>query len=338
MRHGTQTRAKYLLPYRWQWKSIFKIPPKSLSKKAVMRLKWIDYIISGNSVLKTGRHFDIPEPTVRYWYKRFKPHDLTSLEDKSKAPVSPRRTPVTLEEAQKVIDLRTDKRYQSWGKLKIQKLLERKNIYVGQSRIQKIINDAGLKRIPAAKKKYYRRKNKRHMYAVPKEILGQPGGLVYVDVKHLYLPGGQKVYQFTAIDHATRLMRIKLFSGITSRGGKMFLDYVTKKYPFKKIQYLGSDNGSEFLGELDQELGSRKIKHAFSSPGCPKQNPFVERVIRTVIDEVYYFEGLEISMKKQQERLDDFVKVYNEERPHHSLDLKTPMEQYMMLLDNHPNS
>ncbi|MBU0976380.1 integrase core domain-containing protein, partial [Patescibacteria group bacterium] len=39
-----------------------------------------------------------------------------------------------------------------------------------------------------------------------------------------------------------------------------------------------------------------------------------------------------------QERLDDFVKVYNEERPHHSLDLKTPMEQYMMLLDNHPNS
>jgi len=337
MRYGTQMRAKYLLPFRWQWKTIFKISPKSLGKKAVMRLKWIDYIISGNSVLKASRHFDIPEPTVRYWYKRFKPNDLTSLEDKSKAPISSRRTPVALEEAQRVIDLRIDKRYQGWGKIKIQILLEKENIFIGQSRIQKIINEAGLKRISTAKRKYYKRKNRRHMYAVPKETLKQPGGLVYVDVKHLYLPGGYKVYQFTGIDHATRIMKIRLFSRITSRCGKMFLDYLQKEYPFKKIQYLGSDNGSEFLGELDQELEKRKIKHAFSSPGCPKQNPFVERVIRTVIDEVYYFEGLEISMRKQQNRLEVYTKVYNEERPHHSLNLKTPMEQYRILL-KHPNS
>ncbi len=161
---------------------------------------------------------------------------------------------------------------------------------------------------------------------------------MYLDVKHLYLPGGQRVYQFTGIDHATRLMRIKLFTGITSRCGRMFLNYLQEKYPFVRIQYIGSDNGSEFLGELDKELEKRKIKHVFSSPRSPKQNPFVERVIRTVIDEVYYFEGLEVSMRKQQKRLDEFVKVYNEERPHHSLNLNTPMEQYMLLLNNHPNS
>lgn len=175
------------------------------------------------------------------------------------------------------------------------------------------------------------------MYAVPKEVREKPGGLVYIDVKHLYLPGGQKAYQFTAIDHATRLIRIKLYSRITSTCGKMFLKYIQRDYPFERIQYIGSDNGSEFLGKLDEELEKQEIVHVFSSPGCPKQNPYVERMIKNVIDEVYQYEGLEISMKKQQSRLDEYVKVYNEERPHHSLNLNTPYEQYTMLL-KHTNS
>lgn len=337
MKDSIPTRVRYLLPFRWQWKRIFQIPPKNLSNKGIMRLKWIDYIVKGNSVLKASRHFDIPEPTIRYWYKRFKPHDLSSIEDKSKKPHNSRKSPVSIEDAQRVIDLRTDKRYQGWGKVKVQKLLEKEGIHIGQNRIQKIINGAGLKRIPSGKKKYYKRKNRRHMYAVPRKVMEQPGGLVYLDVKHLYLPGGEKVYQFTAIDHVTRLSRIKLYSRITSTCGKRFLKYIQEDYPFESIQYIGNDNGSEFLGRLDKELEKQRIVHVFSSPGCPKQNPFVERMIKNVIDEVYTFEGLEISMKKQQERLDEYVKVYNEQRPHHSLNLQTPYEQYKMLLE-HPNS
>lgn len=338
MKNGTQTRAKYLLPFRWQWKNVIKYRDHRLSNKGKMRLKWIDYILEGNSVLQASRHFDYPEATIRYWYKRFQPYDLTSLEDTSKRPHCPRSSPVTLEEAQRIIDLRTDKRYRGWGKVKIQKLLEREGIYIGQTRIQKVINQAGLKRRVSTKKKYYKRKNRRHMYAVPREMLNVPGGLVYIDVKHLYLPGGQKVYQFTAIDHATRMSRMKLFTRITSRCGKKFLDYLMEEYPFERIQYMGSDNGSENLGELDNELEKRGIIHVFSSPGCPRQNPFVERMIRNVIDELYSYEGLEITMKKQQRRLDEYVEVYNTERPHHSLNLNTPYEQYTMLKTNHPNS
>ncbi len=176
------------------------------------------------------------------------------------------------------------------------------------------------------------------MYAVPKEVLNQPGGLVYIDVKHLYLPGGLKVYQFTGIDHATRLMRIMLSSGISSLSGRNFLNYLQKEYPFESIQYLGSDNGSENLGLLDKELERRKIVHVFSSPRTPKQNPYVERAIRTVIDEVYYYQGLEISMKEQQEKLNEYVKIYNEIRPHHSLEMRTPKEEYDRLKRLHLNS
>lgn len=337
MKNGTQTRLKYLLPYREKWKYLMANPPKEISTKAVQRIKWVDYIARGNSVLKASRHFDIPEATIRYWYKKFDPWNLSSLEDKSKRPHKTRRTPVTLEQAQRVIELRTGK-YKGWGKVKIQRRLKKKRIYIGQSRIQKIINEAGLKRIPAAKKKYYRRKNRRHMYAVEKAVREQPGGLVYLDVKHLYLPGGKRVYQFTAIDHATRMIRIKLFSRITSRCGRMFLDYLQEEYPFERIQYLGTDNGSEFLGELDEELEKREIIHLFSSPASPKQNPFVERVIRSVIDEVYYYKGLEVTREEQQNVLDEYVNIYNYERPHWSLELRTPIEQFNLLQSTTLNS
>lgn len=336
MKNGTQTRLKYLLPYRHKWRYLIADPPKDISKKALQRLKWIDYIVEGNSILKASRHFDIPEPTVRYWYKRYNPWDLSSIEDKSKTPRNRRRTFVTLEQAQKVIDLRL--KYKGWGKVKIQLLLKEQSIEIGQTRIQRIINESGLKRIPRAKKKYYKRKNRRHMYALDKEVKQQPGGLVYLDVKHLYLPGGTRVYQFSAIDHATRLMRVKLFTNITSRCGKLFLDYLQEEYPFERIKYIGTDNGSEFLGELDKELEKRGIIHLFSSPRSPKQNPFVERAIRTVIDEVYTYKGTEVSMIEQQKVLDEYMYIYNNKRPHWGLNLKTPIQQFNLLISNSPNS
>jgi transposase InsO family protein len=330
MKHGTQTSIKYLHPY---YKTI--CIPHQLSLKAERRLKWMDYINKGNSVLKASRHFDIPEATVRYWYKRYHPFKPKTLEDTSKRPHRFQTSRVPLAHAQRVIELRLE--FKGWDKVKIQQLLSAEGISIGQSRIQVIINQAGLKRILASKKKYYHRKNRRHMYAVPKEVLKKPGGLVYLDVKHLTLTPGLRVYQFTAIDHATRMLRIKMYGRITSRSGKDFLDYLEREYPFREVKYLGSDNGSEFMGELDQELERRGIVHVFSSPRSPKQNPYVERVIRSVIDEVYYYKGTEINLERQQQVLDDYVKVYNEVRPHYGINLRTPMEQYNYLT-KHLNS
>jgi len=52
---------------------------------------------------------------------------------------------------QRVIELRL--KYKGWGKHKLQILLKKEGIEIGQTRIQKIINEVGLKRIPKAKSK-----------------------------------------------------------------------------------------------------------------------------------------------------------------------------------------
>ncbi|MBN1916211.1 transposase [Candidatus Dojkabacteria bacterium] len=102
------------------------------------------------------------------------------------------------------------------------------------------------------------------------------------------------------------------------------------------MRYLGSDNGGELMGDLDWLLKERKIIYVFFSPRSPKQNPFVERVIRTVIDEVYYYEGTQPTREEQQKELDEYVKVYNEERLHRRLNLRTHMEQFKILNNKAP--
>lgn len=330
MKYGIKTTARYKYP---NIPGAHK-PPLELSKKAKMRLKWMDYIEEGNSIRKASRHFDIPEATIRYWRNKYNRWKLQSLENKSRRPNNVRVSEVPFEVIEKVVKLRQQ---YGWGKVKLQVLLKGEGIQIGQTRIQKIINQTGLKRKPN-KGKNKLRKNRRHMYSVPKKVLEQPGGLVYLDVKYLSLIPGKYVYQFTAIDHATRMLRVKLFTRITSRCGKLFFKYLDKHFPFDRIQYIGSDNGSEFLGEFEKELKERKITHVFSSPRSPKQNPFVERVIQTTIKDVYLREGTEATLDKQQKVLDKYVTIYNEIRPHESLDNMTPIEQFKMLRNNRTSS
>jgi len=325
MKYGIKTTARFKYPYiKGAWKASLK-----LSHQARVRLTWMDYINEKNSIRKTSRHFGIPESTIRYWCKKYDRWRLSSLENKSKKPNRVRESPIPFSTIERIVALR--QKY-GWGKLKLQVLLRREGIEVGQSRIQKVINKAGLKRIKKERRNVLR-KNRRHMYSVPAEVMKQPGGLVYLDVKHLRLiKYSPKVYQFTAIDHATRMLRVKLFSRITSRCGRMFLHYLEKHYPFDRIQFIGSDNGSEFLGDLAKYLKVKGIKHVFSTARSPKQNPFVERVIQTTITDVYMRIGTEGTMKSQQKVLDNYVKIYNEVRPHESLGMKTPIEHFNLLL------
>lgn len=327
--YGIQTRLKYNMPYTYA--NMTRIKP--MSKKAEMRLKWMDYIDKGNSVGKCARHFDHPYRTVKYWRDRYNRWDLSTLEDKSRKPRIYRRREITKEVEQMIYEIRMYE-LPGAGKITIQRyILNEYGIVVGQQSIQRVINEQGLKRVSKPRNNSNLHKNRRHMYSVPKKIMNIPGGLVYLDVKHIKI-NRQKWYQFTALDHSTRMLGVKLYRKITSESTREFFKYLDKTYPFERIRYIGTDNGSEFLGVFDVYLTDRGIKHVFSSPASPKQNPFVERVIRTIIDQLYKIYGLEDNPKLQQQALDDFCYRYNYKRPHQSLNLLTPMQMYDTLSNN----
>lgn len=286
----------------------------------------MDYIEGGNTVRQCSLHFDYPQRTIRYWRARYKKYGNRSLEDKSHRPHNTRYTTynsVIINEVKRIRNKRVV------GKVKLQILLKERGYDVGQSKIQKIINREGLKR--TRKRKRYSKHNRTHIYTVPRKDLTHIGGLVYFDVKHLYLCGSSnKVYQFTAIDHSTRMLFAKVYPKITSRCGKEFFEYVQQNLEYK-IRYAGSDNGSEFLGEFEKLLSGLETTHVFSSPRSPRQNPFVERVIRTIIEEHYQVKGLGLTIQDHQEQLDEYIHYYNYDRPHYSLNLQTPFQRYVKL-------
>lgn len=89
---------------------------------------------------------------------------------------------------------------------------------------------------------------------------------------------------------------------------------------------LRMDNGPEFISStLADWAEQHEIELEFIKPGKPTQNSYVERfnkTYRTEILDMYAFKTL----TEVRERTEDWIREYNEERPHDSLGDLTPWE------------
>ena len=111
------------LPSRAQRK-LSKLHLEELSPEAKRRLKWFDWHRDhGQNVSLTCRHFGIARETFYRWKRRYKPFDLSSLEDRSSRPQRVRQRTWTTAEVVAVQRLR--EAFSRWGKEKLAVLLLR---------------------------------------------------------------------------------------------------------------------------------------------------------------------------------------------------------------------
>lgn len=93
-------------------------------------------------------------------------------------------------------------------------------------------------------------------------------------------------------------------------------------YPSK----LRMDNGPEFISTALAEWAEcHQVQLDFIQPGTPTQNSYIERFNRTYRDEIlnmYVFRTL----SEVRELTEKWMKEYNDERPHSSLNDLTPWE------------
>ena len=164
-----------------------------------------------------------------------------------------------------------------------------------------------------------------------------PGEVVQIDVKHLPQKG-KTYYQFTAIDKSliwadrhkyTRLSYAKVYTTKSSRKAKEFFIEAIEYFSFeiKKVQ---TDNGSEFLGEFDKYLREEGILHYFSYPKSPKTNSSVERLIRSIEEELWLIEGTEYPIDELNRKLRRYFRIYNFVRLHYVLGLRTPADKSLI--------
>lgn len=303
-------------------------PPPPLSKVARQRLSWIDFYHShGENASLVCRHFAIARATFYRWLGRFDPKDLSSLEDESRAPHKRREpaTPIGVVDA--ILSARDA--HPAWSKYKIAVVLERDSgiktsaSTVGRvlSRYGRIEKKASLVRQRAAKGRNRRRRR-------PKDLVtSAPGELVQVDTKHLNLPWAEKRFHFEAIDLATRYKVSGIAKTGSSKSAEAFLRHALATFPFPVLA-IQTDNGSEYAHVFERACEEAGVTHYLSYPRCPKQNAWVERVIRTAQDELYLFHEIPVDIAQHAELLRWFDHEYNEVRPHQSLGYLTPAEYY----------
>jgi len=318
------------LPY--PTKSLCKIA--DISKQAQVRLRALEFG-RDHPVAVTCRRFGIARSTYYRWKKRFDPHNLRSLEDRSRRPRRVRQRTWSLELIERVRELR--EQYPAWGKAKLVVLIKREGFSVSESTVGRIIGylkRRGVLREPVKKVKAKGLRRKR-VYArrKPKDYkVEAPGDMVQVDTLYVRPEPGQTYNQFTAADVVSRWAFADIRSALTARLAREFLEELVSSCPFK-VRGVQIDGGSEFYADFElacQELG---IDLFCLPPRCPKLNGTVERVHRTFREEFWaYYDG-EVNLEAMRPALKEWTtKVYNQVRPHQSLGYLSPA-QYLASLE-----
>jgi transposase len=215
-----------------------------MDREAKQRLTWVKLYEETDNAGLVCRRCGVSRPTLRKWWRRYQADGVDRLTSRSRRPHSSPSQKVFAEQAQWIVELRTQRRY---GARRIQNELQRQyGLHLATSTIQKHLRRLGINRL---QRKRWRRKVKRYQKQVP-------GERVQVDTCKI-APGR---VQFTAIDDCTRFLVIKVYPARTAENAIQFLDHIQEQtlFPIQRIQ---TDNGPESTSyRFQDELARRRIK------------------------------------------------------------------------------
>ena len=88
----------------------------------------------------------------------------------------------------------------------------------------------------------------------------------------------------------------------------------------------------EFFIEAKEYFGFdiKGIQHYFSYLNSPKTNLNVERLIRSIEEELRLIEGTEYTIDELNKKLRRYLRIYNFIRPHYALGLRTPADKSLI--------
>ena len=306
------------------------------SEVAQQRLKIIRFYREyGEKITKSA--FGCDRKLINRWIKRLRERDgrLEALVPYSTRPKRVRQSKVPYQVVEYIRELRWS--YPRLGKDKIKIFLDR---YSKENKLPQYSASAIGKII---KKNNYFLQPSGRVYHNPDSKWAERGHLHTRRVRVRYpskveefghivcdtverITDGVKDYFYNAIDAKLKFALTINYSRLTSRNMKDFYERFKSVCPIR-IRSWQTDNGSEHLGEFDEHLKKEGIPHLFSYPHCPRINTYVERYNRTIQEE-FIDNQLDIIHNKPffNKALAEYLIFYNTQRPHRSLDLKSPLE------------
>ena len=92
-------------------------------------------------------------------------------------------------------------------------------------------------------------------------------------------------------------------------------------FPFLTLQ---SDHGPEFSKWFTKQLTARGLSHRHSRIRTPNDNAHLERFNRSIQDEC--IRKMPRSLRIWRKEIPEYLRWYNEKRPHLGLEMKMPMQ------------
>jgi transposase InsO family protein len=153
-----------------------------------------------------------------------------------------------------------------------------------------------------------------HIQADVKYVTPELSGLPYT------------TYEYGFIDIYSRYKLALILPVVDEAGSILTLKWLLKAAPFQIVS-VQTDNGLEFQSGFHAFCGQNQISHYYIHKRSPNENAVIERSFRT--DQEEFFFRLDTAPKDINELnnwLQKYLIRYNQERPHFSLNFKTPSQ------------
>ncbi len=224
-----------------------------------------------------------------------------------------------------------------YGPRRLAYYLSQEGIRLSVYGVYRVLQRAGM-----VKKRRSRPRKKPQSYA-----MAVPGQRVQIDVQYLPKmnlrdrPERLQQYLYCAIDDCTRLQVLWVSSELTPQASTLFLRRVQRTFPFP-LQEVQTDHGTEFTyifmahvqkpHPFEEALASNGIRHKLIPVATPKQNGKVERVHRTLDEECLNARAFR-KPRPRQFAINRWLRFYNSQRPHSSLQWCTPLQRLQSFPD-----
>lgn len=217
------------------------------------------------------------------------------------------------------------------GSRMLRDFLSREGFVVGRRHVGTLMRRMGIEalyRKPNTSKKHP--SHKIYPYLLRELTIDRANQVWATDITYIPMACGW-VYLCAIVDWASRrVLSHRVSISMETSFCVEALEEAFQKYG--KPEIFNTDQGSQFTSEaFTGALKARGVAISMDGKGAWRDNVFVERLWRTIKYEEVYLHAYD-SVSAAKAGLAKYIKLYNTERPHSSLNKRTPDEFYFATL------
>jgi transposase InsO family protein len=286
------------------------------------RIEFVLRALETENFRELCREYGISAKTGYKWKERFLEYGLAGMREESRRPKS---SPGGLEEAVVCEIVRLKERRRNWGPRKLRDLYMRAHGQApSESSFKRVLERAGM----VERRRLRKRQETGRLFTGRRAK--EPNEVWTVDFKGWWYTAGGRCEPLTVRDEASRyVLELRCLADARTETVRACFEGLFERYGVPEA--IRSDNGSPFAN-VEGVLGLTRLSAWWVTlgidlergrPGCPQDNGGHERLHLDI--------GRELEahrLGEYQSELEEWRKIFNEERPHEALGMRRPAEVY----------